>query len=504
LSDKVLPFTISPRDAQEAMALGLEARKRGSERAALPLLKRAAAANPRHAGLWQVLGLCYRAVDQLGPALEAFAKAAALAPTDALIAHGHARVAMEAGLPAIQLFDAALRLAPLDGAVMIGRSAAQLAEGDLKAAVADLDAVLALSPAWYEGHSAVARLRWIMGQERSFTASLDHALGSSPADANLWSQLVLLRMQARQFSDALDVIGRARRTIGVDDALLLIEACCLAELERTDEADRKFEIMGDVDNAMVVEYKVRHALRLGRIDQAEQICSRSAAGPLAGLISPYQSIVWRLQNDPRSQRLEQNPGLVSIYDIAAQLPPQNQLVDVLTALHHTHHSPLEQSLRGGSQTDGPLFSRINPVIQSIRSAVLGAVTQHIASISQTAKVPLHPSPELRFAGSWSVLLHGSGHHANHVHQAGWLSSALYIALPEQQQMGPAPAGWLTFGEPPIELKTGLAPIRMIEPKFGQLVLFPSTLWHGTRPIAGGTRLTVAFDIAPPALPLMDL
>jgi hypothetical protein len=37
---------------------------------------------------------------------------------------------------------------------------------------------------------------------------------------------------------------------------------------------------------------------------------------------------------------------------------------------------------------------------------------------------------------------------------------------------------------------------MVEPKPGRLVLFPSYMWHATRPFRAGERITVAFDIAP--------
>ncbi|MBK9588986.1 MAG: hypothetical protein IPO50_10640 [Sphingomonadales bacterium] len=36
--------------------------------------------------------------------------------------------------------------------------------------------------------------------------------------------------------------------------------------------------------------------------------------------------------------------------------------------------------------------------------------------------------------------------------------------------------------------------RLIEPKPGRLVMFPSTMWHGTVPFDAGERLTVAFDV----------
>ncbi|MFV1152036.1 putative 2OG-Fe(II) oxygenase, partial [Klebsiella pneumoniae] len=68
---------------------------------------------------------------------------------------------------------------------------------------------------------------------------------------------------------------------------------------------------------------------------------------------------------------------------------------------------------------------------------------------------------------------------------------------EPEERGGGEAGWLTLGEPQAELGVDLGPFRTVEPIPGRLVLFPSTMWHGTRPIAGGERLTVAFDVAPP-------
>ena len=35
----------------------------------------------------------------------------------------------------------------------------------------------------------------------------------------------------------------------------------------------------------------------------------------------------------------------------------------------------------------------------------------------------------------------------------------------------------------------------VEPKVGRLVLFPSTLHHGTSPFPAGERISVAFDVA---------
>ena len=102
-----------------------------------------------------------------------------------------------------------------------------------------------------------------------------------------------------------------------------------------------------------------------------------------------------------------------------------------------------------------------------------------------------------FSGSWSVRLVGGGRHSNHVHPLGWISSALYLALPPRHAGEPPDAGWLVLGEPPVNLGVDLPPHTRIEPKVGRLILFPSWMWHGTRPFGAGERLTVAFDVAVP-------
>ena len=101
---------------------------------------------------------------------------------------------------------------------------------------------------------------------------------------------------------------------------------------------------------------------------------------------------------------------------------------------------------------------------------------------------------VRFAGAWSVRLTGEGYHVSHNHPQGWISSAFYVALPESI---PDRTGWLRLGVPQAELGIDLPAFRWIEPQVGRLVLFPSTMWHGTLPFPAGERMTVAFDVAPP-------
>jgi hypothetical protein len=74
-----------------------------------------------------------------------------------------------------------------------------------------------------------------------------------------------------------------------------------------------------------------------------------------------------------------------------------------------------------------------------------------------------------------------------------VSAASYWALPAASDED-SRAGWLEIGGTPAYLALDLPPMRRVEPKVGNLVLFPSMLHHGTRPFPAGERISVAFDV----------
>ena len=218
--------------------------------------------------------------------------------------------------------------------------------------------------------------------------------------------------------------------------------------------------------------------------------------PDAFLFWPYASVAWRLTGDARWQWLEGDERFVGVYDIGDRLPPLDELAATLRALHTMGGEPLEQSVRGGTQTDGNLFQRVDPLLIRVREVIREAVAEYAARLpAADARHPLLAPrrDSIRFTGAWSVRLTGGGYHANHVHPFGWISSALYIVLPPD--LGQDEAGYLTLGEPQAQLKIDLAPTKLVEPKPGRLALFPSWMWHGTRRFGAGERMTIAFDVA---------
>ena len=489
----------SPDDADTLYAAGVTAVKDGLEDEALPILQAAAKRHPADSRLWQVLGLAHRRREELEPAVAAFEKAASLAPRDALIAHSLARSRLEGGLSAIDGFERARALAPDNEWVVLGLAAARFAEGRIDEAIADLESRIAQVPLWLPGHASLSRLRWLGGERETFAASFETAVAAAPGDVTIWREWADTLMHAGRDEEALALVARGRAAAGPNMVFDALETVAVAETGDIAAADRLFAALGPIEHVTMAARYMRHLLRAGRPAEAAGFGERWLGNEQAEFVWPYMSAAWRLTGDPRWQLLEGDERLVGIYDIGDSIPPLDSLAHRLRGLHQAVGQPLDQSVRGGTQTDGSLFSRIEPEIRALRAGIVAAVERHAAQLPPPRRG--HPTliakrAPIRFAGSWSVRLAGAGFHSNHVHPAGWISSAFYVALPES--IGAGEQGWLMLGEPQAELGLDLPPVRKIEPKPGRLVLFPSTMWHGTRPFAEGERLTVAFDVARPA------
>ena len=471
----------------------------GEREALLPRLSRAIAGGTGDPRLLHLNGLILRELDRREEALASLREAARMAPGSAKIAHALARTLLEAGLPSVDAFGRAVQLAPGDDELIAGLAAAFIADGEPQTALSGLEKIVKRSPHWVNGHVLLSKLRWMQGERDHFTSSFDQALEILPDHIDLRREHLMALMHADRYEKVLQAIAAGRAAMGEQLIFAVNEAIAHAEMGDIDTAERLFAPFADIDDPSVQVRRVRMYLRSDRPDAAGDILEPWLRTSDAFMFWPYASIAWRQTDEKRWQWLEGDPSFIGVYDIADRLPPLDVLADKLRKLHTLSGQPLEQSLRGGTQTDGNLFQHIDPVIVQLREAIRATVAEHVAKLPPID--PEHPllggrRDVVGFSGAWSVKLNRNGFHANHVHPAGWLSSALYVVLPPE--IGEGEAGILTLGEaerPNFPIK--LPPFRTVEPKPGRLALFPSYTWHGTRPFGQGERMTVAFDVRMP-------
>lgn len=484
-------------DPSKAFELGVSLLRNDFAEILLPSAITAAEKSSDDYRMHQLVGLAARMMGDSQQALASFSAAARLVPQNPLIAHSHARSALEAGRASVTLFDNAVKLAPKDGSVLQGRAAALTQEGQAEAAIGYLADILAENPLWIDGHRSLAQLRGQCGHIPLL--SIDKALKQFPTHEGLHQLRVNTLLESRNLSDAEVAIKNGIERLGQKAWLLNIAAHVASESGEHTRADALFAALAPASDINNVALRVRHLIRRAMIEPAGALLDQWIDRDRDNILWPYLSLAWRLLDNPRHAWLEGDKELIGSYDLSRSVADWDRLAEHLRSLHFATAAPLDQSVRGGTQTDGNLLLRDDELIGSLRQTIKETVSRHIAQLPSARTG--HPTliaqrqPQ-RIAGSWSVRLYGSGYHSDHVHSQGWISSALYVALPDTISTQRDTSGWLSLGEC-RELAPDLKPLQLIEPTVGKLVLFPSTMWHGTRPFSSGERLTIAFDIARP-------
>jgi tetratricopeptide (TPR) repeat protein len=459
-----------------------------------PLSKRA----PDVAKVWQLLGLAYRDHHLMAEATAAFATAAQLAPNDPRIALGKAQVAYETGQPSAALFKALRKTAPEDGELALSTASAMVEEGEAAPAEAMIADMVRRQPRWLRGQDALASMRWMAGDQDQFDRGYADAVKVAPGDIEIWLAWYRAVAQVARWDRALAIIAAARRQFGDRYEFFAIGAHIASETGDLAFADALYERAAVLNNNASDLSYIRHLIRAGQFDRAEAKALPVTNTPAATAVWPYLSTIWRATGNNQAAWLDGDPPFIRHYDLPVAKGQLEALAHRLRGLHSTKHHPPEQSPRGGTQTLGHLFLRLEPEIQAIRALIMDAVRDYVMQLP--APVDGHPllgTPReaLLFEGAWSVRLSGQGFHVVHTHPLGWISSAFYVALPAM--MGEGKAGWLQLGAPPPDLNIDLPAYIDIEPKPGRLALFPSTMWHGTIPFDDGERLTIAFDVRVP-------
>jgi tetratricopeptide (TPR) repeat protein len=359
-------------------------------------------------------------------------------------------------------------------------------------------------------HSLRARCLWESGSTEDPVDALWAAARGAVGDAALWEKLAELLHSLGRRKDVLRALAEARNSACErSPGLGQLEAVMLARAGETAEATAAFERLVKVypgHEGLRLAF-AEHALGSSDPSRCAALCQEVLAGnPLSQYALALLGTAWGLMGDPREHWLLDYDTMVisSSIVVPPAYPDMSSFLEaaagVLNGLHRMHSHPVEQTLRGGTQTNGFLFRLKSPVLRDLQASILATLANVASGFDCVAKHPFWgrftQGYALRLAGAWSVRLRDAGFHTNHIHPQGWLSSALYIALPAEIT-GEGAAGCLQFGVPPVETGLHLPPRRIVTPQEGVLTLFPSYMWHGTVPFQSAEpRLTVSVDAVP--------
>ena len=501
---------LQPNLFDTAFNLGLVLDAQGDFAKALECLRRAVTLAPERAEAHEALGNVLVQAGEPEAGLAALLQAERLRPGSASVAYnlGIAYEALVDDERALSAFTQATQRAPNLAVSWAAIGNTQRRRGAYPEAIAAFRRAIELAPDKLKWHEALHETIWQAGQGVNLE-SYPYAIQRLPQDAALRQgfavQLNRIRAHQEAEQQAHAALALAPESAAAHDIL----GRTLFNQRRYAEAVASFDRAAHraPGDSVVLGRYGEGLVALGDLAKAHDVLSAALR------IAPHDqenlarmTIVLRMLGEERAY------GALANYDALTKAiavkPPEGyrdisafhaELAPYLLGKHLAKQHPTDQTLRGGTQTFGSLFFDPHPLIQGLRQSLYDAVEGFVATLPEDKAHPFlgRRGPGLTFSGSWSVRLGCGGFHTNHIHPAGWISSAYYVTLPPEVANEESRQGWFKMGETNPDTSPDLPAERWVQPEEGKLVLFPSYVWHGTQAFdEGDQRLTVAFDVIP--------
>lgn len=141
-----------------------------------------------------------------------------------------------------------------------------------------------------------------------------------------------------------------------------------------------------------------------------------------------------------------------------------------------------------------LFDQDSPYIQDLKSIIFDELAKYRERFKDESCALINDYPNESTLAGWHVVLKCQGYQNPHIHPWGWISGVVYLKL--------APPLGRDEGATEFSLNSDFysdpkSPSLLLNPKPGDIVLFPSSLHHRTIPFTSDVdRVVVAFDLQP--------
>lgn len=465
--------------------------------------------NPNDYDNWLILGDLASETEKYTISIQAFKQALNLKPQAIVPRHNLGLAYRLQGDPerALQEYDVLIRRGKLSFQLFHNMGNALSDKGELDSAIQCFVKAIELNPQYLESHKNLNDLYWETKQHDLFLRSYSRVIEQFPENLNFVAEYVRSLIRVNDLDSALGVLEEKQYNFEQETEFQFLfakaafikgdEVLALSKL-RTIQA-----VSSSESNELFCEIS-ELLIELGDVDTAERLLEPIIEhDPQNQMALALIGLCWREKRDNRLNLLNRYSELVQefqLFDIDKNKDDAifiQQLKEYLSTLHCAKQQPLNQTLTGGTQTRGSLFSSEHPLICELVSRIREAINHYINTLQSRSNewFPIPEEDKFTFSGSWSVSLNKQGFHANHIHSMGWISSVFYVNLPSDVEDSTNKSGWLSFGEPNLKNKEGFPPVNFIKPHVGKLVLFPSYCWHGTVPFQNDeNRMTVAFDV----------
>lgn len=182
-------------------------------------------------------------------------------------------------------------------------------------------------------------------------------------------------------------------------------------------------------------------------------------------------------------------------------PDSTLLKQLLEDITHTAIAERKQGrLYYGMQSAGNLLKRPEPSFQQLSTLIKSKIEEYRQRYADEDCELIRSFPtETEFSSSWFLKMKKGGHLTSHIHEEGWISGCVYLVLPKNKaDITDGGFEYSTHGDR-YPARHDNFPSAVVVQQVGDIVLFPSSLFHHTLPFnSDEERVCVAFDLKPMA------
>jgi len=153
-------------------------------------------------------------------------------------------------------------------------------------------------------------------------------------------------------------------------------------------------------------------------------------------------------------------------------------------------------LSNGKQSSGNLFLQQREDIQTLKIIIEKKISEYLDYFKESSEGFIRKWPKNFTLYGWLVAMQSGGKLGAHIHKEGWLSGSLYFKMPQKRTKD---EGNIVFSLDGANYpKDGKSfPEESKKVNIGDLVMFPSSLFHRTVPFdSNEERVSFAFDVIP--------
>ena len=397
---------------------------------------------------------------------------------------------------AIESFYKALKIQPDFAEAYNGIGSAQRDKGNLETAIDSFKQAVKIKPDFAEAHNNMGNAFKDQGDLKASIESYEQALKIKPDYAEAYYNMgnVLLDKgdidtAISNFKQALKIKPDFVEAYNNMGATLRSNGCLEEAIECFDKLDSKDAIAQALECTYILGNYNKFNARLDAIIKKD--CSNIRVAAMSAFAAHQIK-----QKDPYP--FCKNPlDLIKFSHIKNHVPNSEKFIkSIKDELNREKISwaPKDHTTRGGFRTSSSLFSNPSPNMKILKGIIKKELSLFYLKYKTDKSILIKNWPDNVKIVAWYVRLLQSGYQTSHIHPAGWISGVFYLKTIEAptQQEGAIEFGLHGYDYP---VKHEDYPRRLYQPSNGDLVLFPSSIFHRTIPVIKDVeRCVIAFDL----------